>query len=290
MLELAQEFIETHRQVPTALQQEGGIYLLRTGRNVAKPHYAVGPRTIECYSFHFIMEGSLEFIDGNRKYELQAGQLFCLFPHATYSYRKLGTEEERLSMCWLAMTGAQAALMVKELGLSLDHPYMAEKLGKRIMALAMRIHRSMGEDYFMQQSLLYELFSLLRAVRAEGEPAPSKENPLDWLHDCRRYMELHYSEAVRVEEMAHEFGVHRSYFSSAFRQEFGMSPKQYLTRLRMEKAKELLHETDFPVNEIALTVGYPDPFSFTRAFINYDGRSPTDYRGVRHGSVIQARM
>lgn len=277
MREFAHEFADIRMQVPTELQKIGGIFMLRTGFNRAKPNYSVGPRMIDCYSFHFILEGSLRLTDEEREITLQTGRMFCLFPNISYSYRK--ADSSNLSMFWLAFAGKQSASIISELGLTPEHPFIPIAMGQRTRTLLKRIHESAGNgnEFFLQQSLIYELFGLLYSAKI-GEPDAGQSGRADWLEYCANYMRLHYSEAIRIEWLANELGIHRSHFSNAFRLEYGMSPKQYLTRLRMSKAAELLRDTSLPVNEIALTIGYPELFAFTRAFVNYYGLPPSEYR------------
>ena len=69
-----------------------------------------------------------------------------------------------------------------------------------------------------------------------------------------------------------------NYLNQLFRDKFGVSPKQYLTRLKLDKAKNLLSSTDLPVVMIAASLGFPDQLSFSRAFKGKVGMPPTAYR------------
>lgn len=57
-----------------------------------------------------------------------------------------------------------------------------------------------------------------------------------------------------------------------------MPPSQYLEMLRMKEAQIRLVQTEAPVYEVARTVGYRDPFYFTRVFTKFNGLSPSEYR------------
>lgn len=83
---------------------------------------------------------------------------------------------------------------------------------------------------------------------------------------------------MRVEQLAKRVGVHRSRFTAVFVRAYGVPPKRYLIGLRMTKAAELLRDERISVQDVALSVGYPDLFSFTRAFTTEFGCSPTTYR------------
>ena len=63
----------------------------------------------------------------------------------------------------------------------------------------------------------------------------------------------------------------------------GATPMALVTRLRMQRAYELLHSTPYPLARIALLVGYATPFAFSRAFKHYAGMSPKAYRAANNG-------
>ena len=69
-----------------------------------------------------------------------------------------------------------------------------------------------------------------------------------------------------------------SHFSLVFSQETGQTFKEYLTELRIQKAKELLRSTPERATDIAYQVGYNDPHYFSAAFKKKTGLSPTEYR------------
>jgi AraC family transcriptional regulator, alkane utilization regulator len=86
-----------------------------------------------------------------------------------------------------------------------------------------------------------------------------------------------------VGELAAEVALSRSAFSARFRRVVGESPKRYLTRTRLAHASTLLHQTDAPLAEIALQIGYASEFSFAKAFKRTFGIAPGTYHGQRHG-------
>jgi AraC-like DNA-binding protein len=69
-----------------------------------------------------------------------------------------------------------------------------------------------------------------------------------------------------------------AHFSRQFRATFGETPHRYLQRRRVERAMELLRETDRPVTEISLDVGFNSLGTFSRTFSEVVGESPSSYR------------
>ncbi len=89
------------------------------------------------------------------------------------------------------------------------------------------------------------------------------------------YLENHYNEKVTREQLSAIAGVSHSHYSILFKQFTGFSPNEYLSRLRINRAKELLMTGTSTLREIALKVGYKDEFYLSRRFKQQTGTSPS---------------
>lgn len=89
-----------------------------------------------------------------------------------------------------------------------------------------------------------------------------------------------YASSFSRQEMAEKLGVTPGYLTRVFRKELGLTPWDYLTRLRVEHAKVLLSQSTLTVAEVAGMVGYDDPAYFTRVFLKETGHAPRTYRKI----------
>jgi signal transduction histidine kinase/ABC-type sugar transport system substrate-binding protein/AraC-like DNA-binding protein len=125
-----------------------------------------------------------------------------------------------------------------------------------------------------------EVDELFNQVMGDGKTLPQStsmviKKGLTILHE-------QYSRPLSRKEIADAVGVSENYLSQIFRQEMRLSPWDYLNRLRILKAKELLLSTNEPISRISGLVGFGDPAYFSRVFHRQTGYSPQDFRQSGH--------
>jgi AraC family transcriptional regulator, arabinose operon regulatory protein len=120
----------------------------------------------------------------------------------------------------------------------------------------------------------------LLALLAAGQTGTSASRN-DEIQQAQQYLREHVGARTSVADLAALAQLSPSHFAALFRRATGTGVLRYQTRLRMSRARELLDTTDQPIAEIARTLGYTDPFYFSRQFRSVHGTSPSDYR-VQH--------
>ncbi len=119
--------------------------------------------------------------------------------------------------------------------------------------------------------------SLLTDAARESADAPA--DPEDEMDQVVRYMEEHFSDPeISMAAIAESFGISTTRLSLSFKEKTGMTPLEYLTQLRAQRARELLVGTDLTIREISVQVGYYDSGSFIRRFKQVTGETPLQYR------------
>lgn len=94
-------------------------------------------------------------------------------------------------------------------------------------------------------------------------------------------MHQNYAQPLTRKELAEKVGVSENYLSQIFHQELGISPWDSLTRLRIQKARELLIGNEDTITQVAMQVGFNDLAYFSRVFRKQIGLSPQEYRSKR---------
>ena len=95
------------------------------------------------------------------------------------------------------------------------------------------------------------------------------------------YIQLKYSEQIKIEKIAFACGLNRSYLTRLFKDATGYSLQEYLLIYRMKMASKLLLDTEMSIQDIANAVGYSDTFTFSKAFKRQTGLSPSEYKSTK---------
>ncbi|MBE6911440.1 MAG: AraC family transcriptional regulator [Ruminococcaceae bacterium] len=115
--------------------------------------------------------------------------------------------------------------------------------------------------------------------------ASSLTAPQRYIDFSVNYIKTHYSQHISVTRLTELLGVSQPYLYRIFKEAFGKSPKAFICEYRINRASKLLTETDLPVSEIALSVGYSDSFAFSKAFSSIRGLSPSEYRNMHKATA-----
>lgn len=98
------------------------------------------------------------------------------------------------------------------------------------------------------------------------------------IRDIQLFIRQHYAENISLNFLADHFYLHSNYLSRLFKEKTGKNFIDYLTEIRMEKAKELLRNTEYKIIEICAMTGYDNPRYFSKLFKSCTGMTPREYR------------
>ncbi|MBP5762621.1 MAG: helix-turn-helix domain-containing protein, partial [Lachnospiraceae bacterium] len=105
-----------------------------------------------------------------------------------------------------------------------------------------------------------------------------EESSNDAIEAAKKYIEKNYTLNITLEDVSREVNISSYYLSRIFKEGTGENFIDYLTKLRIEKAKELLSTTQYSMKEICAKSGYSDPNYFSKTFKKNVGVTPTEYR------------
>ena len=269
------EYYETSRDLVS--KQRAELEGILFGYEDCAPGHGYGPTFRTYHLFHFVTRGEGRLKTGGETYRLGPGDAF-LIPAEQLSYYE-ASDVNPWSYSWAGVTGLRAGWCVQQILEVAPERYVLRGLDTEKYAASIQkaahLEGTNTANYYRVGATLCELFSYLAtdlpALGASGYTGSLARR-------IKFYLDARYTERLHLNDVAAQFHVHPNHLSRLFRAEFGIAPKQYLMQRKLEKAELLLRETDTSVNLIAVSLGFEDQHSFSRAFKIYKGISPTEYR------------
>ena len=197
---------------------------------------------------------------------------YFLFPGDTVTHS--ADEVEPRCGFWCAMSGLQIASALKQAGISSSSPFAPPELFDEINSRLEEMYRTREEnDLGADMRRTAHIYAILGALLRTSTVTDKNSS----VQKAIGYMETNYHMDLSVAALAGEIGLDRSYFSTLFKSQTGLSPHEYLTQLRVKKAAALLKDTAYSVAEISEAVGF-DSGNFSRIFKQVIGMTPLEYR------------
>lgn len=130
---------------------------------------------------------------------------------------------------------------------------------------------------YLAISMLMMTYQELQLQQQENGNRLAQRNEF-MVREISKYLDAHYTQPLRMEDICKEFHLSVSYLSHMFKKETGLSPKQYIILRRIGEAQSLLTESDMPIGQIEEELGFTSSCHLTSTFKKYVGISPREYR------------
>ena len=304
---------ETRRQL-TGPESESAIRLYYCGSESCTPGHFFGPAVRPHYLIHFIRSGKGTYLRKDEVHELSRGDAFLILPGETTKY--IADEKEPWDYTWVAFDGTNAEALLRCCGfLSGNLVYRSpdEEARLRLLRQADAFESCFQDEKRNVLELLGNFYLLFSCMYPEGsgqggfsfaeemnhgggmhkngksgtllsesdglpEAGKSPSGQELYFLQAVSYLRHNFGYPVRIEQLARQIGVSRSYLYKAFLNCSGKSVQQYLQDLRLEEACRLLADTRRAVTDIAYSCGFPDSPSFCRMFRKVYGGTPLQFR------------
>lgn len=263
---------------------EAVIIALRGGFYECAPGWQLEERTRPHYQLWVVTGGSACLTVAGQEYPLSAGAVLLVPPLAPHRGRHDPAQPLHCYVLHFAVRvlGAAAPGVLDALP-RVSRPDAATwaKLVAAAGEVCAELAAGRPGTALLANAAMARAIGLLWRTAAERttaeEPGTHTAAPAQ-LEAVFAYLATHYAEPVTLARLARLAHLSPAHFSTVFRRATGLSPFQYLQRLRLQRARELLAGTDEPIAQVAARAGFGDPFYFSRAFKRLEGISPTQYR------------
>lgn len=227
----------------------------------------------------YVAGGAGEAILEGKKFRLAPGDLVVVNPGTLHEERSDAKAPLRLIFLAIrdfAVPGLPAGCLSQEKYRVLS---CGEYQYKMDIYLRELLQETSSQIEFYQEisqglvSALLVLVMRLIRINPEDEAALSQE-----CQKIKEYLDQNFTSPITLDSLSETVYISKHYLSHLFKEQTGISPIKYLTSKRMEKACELLSETELPVSEVSKAVGYENPLYFSQVFKRVYGISPVKYR------------
>ena len=267
-----------------SLNQEQGFTIRGTAKllNVASARYGGDwhsvPHTHNHMELFFIVGGKGQFLIEDQLHPVNINNLVIINPNVTHTEVSLNAQP--LEYIVLGIEGISLATSNTSNGQFniLDHYESAEISGCMRNILREMEQKNTGYEDVCQA---YMEILIIRLMRSTALSVPTEPQTISANRQCaavRRYIDLHFKEALTLEQLAEEGHMNKYYLSHAFKREYGVSPINYMISRRIEESKYLLAETDLSLSQIAQLLGFSSLSYFSQVFRRTQAITPMEYR------------
>ncbi len=247
------------------------------GYEKCAPDFEIKRKTYPYYVIEIPVKGLCVLEIGTKQYQLKKGAIGGFAPGVPHHY--ICDKNQPMEHIFIAFTGSQARQLFSESGFAegkvLDILKPAE-----ILYLANAILKRALEKTVLSHQLCCSYLRTLLLEQSSGQAFAKKKEPLSMktYRICRKYIDENFSTIFMPSEVADKCGVNIRYMSRLFKKYSEITPHEYITRLKLNKAANLLLISSLSVQDIAEQVGFADPYHFSRNFKKFHGHSPKHYR------------
>ena len=236
------------------------------------PGQVYGPVVRDTYIIECCTGGKGSVIINGKEFTVEGGDCYFLLPGDVVTHTADSVDPRTGVYCSVA--GLRVGGYLSAAGITSESPFASKEMFLEITDLVEKLVQSKDDTdngaSLRRLGYLYEIFGVL--LRNTGSQPLRGSAVTKAIH----MMETCYPNALPIAKLAREVGLERCYFSTQFKKETGLSPYQYLARLRVQKACVLLEQANLSVAAVAMAVGIP-PENFARLFKKWMNTTPRQY-------------
>ncbi|HHT57841.1 MAG TPA: helix-turn-helix transcriptional regulator [Herbinix luporum] len=239
----------------------------------------------------YILSGKGKYLVDGIEYDVEAGDLVICNPGIMHTHIVTNTKEPTIEFIagftdYHFKNMTQNSLEIKDGTCILK---TTAEIKQKIMMhcyamIAEKESCNVGKYFMIKTHLMQMLLLVMREIvdNEDYEQSTCNFDSYNKNHAVKKiinYLNENYNKKISLEQLAHNMYLSPVYISKIFKEETGESPINYLIKIRLEKAKDiLLKDVNSSIKNIANQVGYEDAYHFSKLFKKYYGISPLHYR------------
>ena len=264
---------------PSTFARTNLIHLQECGRLKALSPHTSHRENLASYLCFIVLEGSGALEYDQKHYTLSAGDCVFLDCKKSYLHR---CSNQLWTLEWAHFYGPNMPGIYEKYtergGLACFRPQSLAPYQKILDSLC---ETAASSDYVRDMKIFEQLTALLSLLMQDSWHPGSTAKPTSRkynLQQIKDYLDFHYPETIRLDDLAETFYINKFYLSRIFKEVTSFTINDYLNVNRIKKAHRLLLETDDSITSIAEQLGYENITYFERVFKKYRNMTPLKYR------------
>jgi len=246
-----------------------------------QPH--ISRRTqLDSFLFFVVLDGAGELHYEGRRYALNAGDTVFIDCMKPYSHQP--HENALWTLKWVHFQGVTLPGIYKKYRDRGGKPVFRPEDPVPFTELIDRCYETAsGHSHIRDMELNSILAELLVCIMQQTVREGSSQKPREYTKRVqpaavKAYIDVHFEKKLTLESLAAQFFVDKTYLARIFKAQYDCTVMNYLYRVRVTKAKELLRFTEDTIEQVGKAVGMEDSNYFSRMFKKIEGISPGEYR------------
>lgn len=238
-------------------------------------------RTRLDYYLIYLINGTGHYLYDNEMRPVSAGHIVIYPPFEKQNYFYLGPEKAELY--WIHFTGTEVSRLLNSLGLSgrfIHKVGMQTECINLFEKIIQEIHVKNPQYHMLCIGYLMQLLSLFSRESEQNENSSGTTKDRD-IETCIRKMQMEYQENHDIGYYAQSCGLSVYQFIRKFKSATRLTPARYIEKIRVDKSKELITDTDLTIGRISDIVGFSDPFYFSKVFKKATGVNPLLFKKLK---------
>ncbi len=253
---------------------ESVLHVKVLGRLKGTGHFDLHQIASQC-SLHVVQSGQGEVSFNGVRHAVRGGDAFCFYPGDHIHYREDPQSPWRYT--WIGLAGSAALPRLNAVGFNDRRVHQAAITSPEFWQWADATEASLTSERHGANFLCAAAWQVLDLFEDQRVTVHAR----DPVAALARIVESGYDRGLRIEDLARDIGVDRSTLFRRFREAYGCSPRDWLLRVRLDRARDLLLRGELTVAEVATRCDFSDARGFTRAFTARFDTSPGQMRGQR---------